>query len=282
MHIKVLLRYFFFKYYFYTSSILDNIKKCDSEKHQQLQVTLGELLVKLTSCKCKCDRNKNVLTSRNNQFIRTDSVISNSSDVNEPFNRTQLKPHAKDEPNKTLEEPNTEFSNLGCCDFRWELSEVSSTLIHLRPKSKFLPDEFKSLCLQISCRDTKFEPNEENKQQLWFQELKKIVFSNNLIIQNKKCKCDIIEKKEAKIVNTSTPPESPKPTLPPRKPRSQSDDIPKAEDYAKQLKDTSTSLYKQFGDPSATQDLIKSYIEVDKLQQEQKVFRYAISLQCWI
>ena len=137
-----------------------------------------------------------MLTSRNNQFIRTDTVISISSDVNEPFNRPQQKLHAQDEPNKTLEEPNTDFSNLGCCDFRWELTEVSSTLIHLRPKSKFLPDEYKSLCLQISCRDTKFEPNEVNKQQLWFQELKKIVFSNNLIIQNKNCKCDIIEKKE--------------------------------------------------------------------------------------
>ena len=105
--------YLNFQYYFHNSCILDNIKKRDSEKHQQLQVTLGELLVKLTSCKCKCDRNKNVLTSRNNQFIRTDSVISMSSDVNEPFNKPQQKLHAQDEPNKTLEdEPNADFSNI--------------------------------------------------------------------------------------------------------------------------------------------------------------------------
>ena len=150
----------------------------------------------------------------------------------------------------------------------WELTEVSSTLIHLRPKSKLLQKEYQNICLQISLRDINFSPKSENKQQIWLQELKKIIFSNNLIIN----KCDTLEKTGEKPINDTVQPKSPKPTLPPRKPRSQSDDIPK-EQYAKQLKDSAASFYKNFGDPNAAQDLVKSYIEKDKLQQEQKVLR---------
>ena len=167
-------------------------------------------------------------------------------------------------------------SSLCCCDFRWELTEVSSTLIHLRPKSRYLEKYCPNLCLQISCRDTKFEPNTENKQQVWFQELKTIIFSNNLLSQNKTCQRDSGEKKLTKQVNASSPPKSPKPKLPPRKPRSHSDNTPKPEEYAKQVKDSAVTYYKQFGDPNKAQDFVKSYIEADKLKQEQKVFRYTV------
>ena len=220
------------------------------------------MLLKLTSCKCNCDAN--------NQCIDVDFIGSQITDDNS-F-RSQQKLHAR----KNQDQPSTNTSNLGC-DFRWELSEVSSTLIHLRPKSRALPKHCHNLCLQISCRDTKFEPNTENKQQVWFQELKRIIFSNNLVRQNKTCLSDIGEKKVTEQVNTTSPPESPKPKLPPRKPRSHSDNTPKPDEYAKQVKDSAVSYYKQFGDSNKAQDFVKSYIEADKLRQQQKDFRYTVS-----
>ena len=228
------------------------------------------MFVKLSSCESKCDRDNNTFTSDTSQFNCTDSIISQVIDVNEPFNNSQQSLPGQFEPSERLQDnPTPKFAPERCNDFRWELTEVSSTLIHLRPKSKLLPKEYRNLCLQISCRDTTFEPNSEKKQQLWLQELKKIIASSSLFIN----KCDIVEKTDTNKINHILQPESPKPTLPPRKPRSQSDDIPK-EEYTKQLKISATSFYKNFGDPNAAQDFVKSYIEADKLQQEQKVFRY--------
>ena len=229
------------------------------------------MFVNLSSCESKSDRDNISLTSDTSQFNCTDSIVSQVINVNEPFNNSQqILSGQLEQPERLQDNPNPKFATKRCNDFRWELTEVSSTLIHLRPKSKVLPKEYRNLCLQISCRDTNFGPNSEKKQQLWLQELKKIIASSSLFIN----KCDILEKTGTNKTNHILQPESPKPTLPPRKPRSQSDDIPK-EEYTKQLKVSAGSFYKNFGDPNAAQDLVKSYIEADKLQQEQKVFRYA-------
>ena len=250
-------------------SRIDSRKVCDEPKDQHIKITLGELFVKLSSCESKSDRKNNSLTSDTSQFSCTDSIVSQVINVNEPFNNSQhILPGQLEPPERQQDNAKPNYTTETCNDFRWDITEVSSTLIHLRPKSKFLPKKYSNLCLQISCRDTNFGPNSEKKQQLWLQELKKIIASSSLFIN----KCDTVEKTDRNETNHILQPESPKPTLPPRKPRSQSDDIPK-EEYAKQLKISSTSFYKNFGDPNVAQDLVKSYIEADKLQQEQKVFR---------
>ena len=131
------------------------------------------------------------------------------------------------------------------------------------------------MSLHIACLGSQFSAQQSHELQ-WYQELKRIICSNSVVCQNTKCQRDTSDLKTDKNdIETVSPKESVKSRFSPRKPRSKSGDaaissVKKSNSQTDKTPNLKTKLY---GDPKTAQDMVKAYIEADKLQQEQRVFR---------
>ena len=148
------------------------------------------------------------------------------------------------------------------CDFRWELTELSSGTIHLSPRSSYLPQEYLNISLELSY----------GEHAPWIHRLKTIIKSNTEICKYKtisNVSVAVSEKCQEEV--DAACPESPKPPLPPkRKPRIGSTNSPKSPSKNENLivlKD------KIDGEPNTSQSTVNAFIQADKLRQEEKVFR---------
>ena len=224
---------------------------------------LGELCIRLNSCQCQ-----NVLKSGNVSTTENTTIHARNYQVSlieDPID-TQSPVENKFQNNK-------KHLTTVCCDFQWELNNFSSSLICFSPRSAFLSQKHLNLNLQLSCVDSKFERNTDQEQ--WLHKLKNIVCSNTVVCQNNNCEFNISTTKSVeKEIRPNS--ESDKPKLPPRKPRSKSGDSPKPafEKDVESKRDTTKGSKKEFYKDSKTeQDIVKAYIEADKLEREQRVFR---------
>ena len=153
--------------------------------------------------------------------------------------------------------------DIFCCDFRWELAELSSNTIQLLPRSISLPKKYLNISLQLSY----------DKHAPWINRLKTIIKSNprNCEYKNISNVSVAVREKSQEEVEAASP-ESPRPPLPPkRKPRIRRSDNPQSP-----AKKEGPIVFedKIHGESNTTQSTIKAFIQADKLRQEEdKVFR---------
>ena len=241
------------------SRCLEYSQDCDIKKPRaSTSVALGGLCVKLSSC--NSSENSTICENLYLDFCDSGSSTVTEFGITNPSHRLFHPTEGTRGNLKTLGSP--------LCDFHWKLTEVSTNLIHLNPRSTFIPKRRLNLSLQISCLDKKAEATEE----FWFDVLKNVIKSDSALCEEKNCDCICIAKTAQEKAPSLSPPDSPKPNLPPRKPRNQSGDTLLQPKDSKQNADRFFSSYVH-GDPKTGQDMVTAYIEADKLQQEQRIFR---------
>ena len=217
---------------------------CDIGNPQQRCVLLKEFYVDLNSC--LCDQTLHVSSNISEEVLSRD--IQTKSCIDYADGQYVVKENLYD---------------IACCDFRWELTELSSSTIYLSPKSSYLPQKYLNISLELSY----------DEHDPWIHRLKTIIKSNP-----KNCKCKALSNVSAAVSEKSQEevdaarPESPRPPLPPkRKPRIGSSNSPKSPSKNENpivLKD------KIDGEPNTSQSTVKTFIQADKLRrEEEKVFR---------
>ena len=217
---------------------------CDIGNPQQRCVLLKEFYVDLNSCWCD-----QTLHLSNNI---SEEVLLRDIETKSCIARGDRQSHVKEN-----------LYDIACCDFRWELTELSSSTIKLSPRSIHLPQEHLKISLELSY----------GEHAPWIHRLKTIIKSNT-----KNCKYKTlsnisvaVSEKSHEEVDAACP-ESPKPPLPPkRNPRIGSSNSPKSP-----LKNENPIVLKDKidGEPNTSQSTVNTFIQTDKLRREEdKVFR---------
>ena len=217
---------------------------CDIGNPQQRCALLKEFYVDLNSC--LCDQTLHVSSNISEEVLSRD--IQTKSCIDYADGQYVVKENLYD---------------IACCDFRWELTELSSSTIYLSPKSSYLPQKYLNISLELSY----------DEHDPWIHRLKTIIKSNP-----KNCKCKALSNVSVAVSEKSQEevdaarPESPRPPLPPkRKPRIGSSNSPKSPSKNENpivLKD------KIDGEPNTSQSTVNTFIQADKLRrEEEKVFR---------
>ena len=221
---------------------------CDIGNPQQRCALLKEFYVDLNSC--LCDQTLHLSSNISEEVLSRDILTKSCIDYAD---------------GQYLVKEN--LYDIACCDFRWELTEQSSSTIYLSPKSSHLPQKYLDISLELSY----------DEHAPWIHRLKTIIESNT-----KDCKYKTLsnvsvavsEKSQEEVDAPS--PESPRPPLPPkRKPKigsSNSPKLPSKNENPILLKD------KIDGEPNTSQSTVTAFIQADKLRREEdKVFRYTYS-----
>ena len=217
---------------------------CDIGNPQQRCALLKEFYVDLNSC--LCDQTLHVSSNISEEVLSRD--IQTKSCIDYADGQYVVKENLYD---------------IACCDFRWELTELSSRTIYLSPKSSYLPQKYLNISLELSY----------DEHDPWIHRLKTIIKSNP-----KNCTCKAfsnvsvaVSEKSQEEVDAACP-ESPRPPLPPkRKPRIGSSNSPKSPS-----KNENPIVFKDEinGEPNSSQSTVKTFIQADKLRrEEEKVFR---------